>query len=108
VINALNSLFFDDVVAADKITLDWDATYTCKLDSGMVYTVALAKKDNKNYIKVAATAPNVAENRLAWISSMRPLAMARATTMAKTPRAMPQRANLTITRTKAPFLRVCR
>ena len=50
----------------------------------------------------------VAENRLAWMSSRKPFMSARAITMANTPRAMPQRAKRTITRTKAPFLRVFR
>ena len=50
----------------------------------------------------------VALKRVAWISSRKPFMTARVTTMAKTPRAMPQRAKRTMTLTKAPFRRVCR
>lgn len=59
VLNALTRLDFTDVKPAEKMTLEWDATYTCELANKLVYTVKLAKKDGKDYAAVSAFAPDV-------------------------------------------------
>lgn len=59
VLNALGGFEFSDVSSAATTPLDWDSTYTCRLASNLVYTVKLAKKDNKHYVKVSASAPNI-------------------------------------------------
>lgn len=58
VLNALGGFEFTDVSSAATTPLDWDATYTCQLASELVYTVKLAKKDNKHYAKVSAASSN--------------------------------------------------
>lgn len=59
VFNALGNLDFTDVTPAKDLALTWDATYTCQLESGLVYTVKLAKKDEKHYVQVSAKGPDV-------------------------------------------------
>jgi parvulin-like peptidyl-prolyl isomerase len=59
VLYALSNLDFTDVTPVDKSDLTWDTTYTCRLASDLVYTVMLAKKGEKHFIKVSASAPNI-------------------------------------------------
>ena len=58
VFGALGTFDFTDVTPAAKLPLEWDTTYTCALSSGLVYTVKLAKKDDKYYAQVSAAGPN--------------------------------------------------
>jgi parvulin-like peptidyl-prolyl isomerase len=57
VFGALTNLDLSDVTPADKIDLTSDATYTCHLKNGLSYTVRLAKKDDKHYVRVSAKGP---------------------------------------------------
>jgi len=57
VFEALTGLDMADVVAADKIKPAWDATYTCRLKSGLRYTVRLAKDGDKHYARLRAKQP---------------------------------------------------
>ena len=59
VATALTDLEFSDVSPADKMPLEWDTTYTCRLASNLVYTVQLAKKGDQYYAKFSASAPNI-------------------------------------------------
>ena len=54
---ALSSLDMADVMPAGKEKLDWDATYTAYLKTHISYTVQLAKKDDKHYVRVSASFP---------------------------------------------------
>ena len=56
VFGALNSLRFEDVtsVANSPASLEFDTTYTCKLDDQTVYKLVLAQKDEKTYAKISA------------------------------------------------------
>jgi hypothetical protein len=55
VFSALTSLMFDDVNAvADKADLNFNREYTCLLADSTLYTVSIAQKDSKTYIKCAA------------------------------------------------------
>jgi hypothetical protein len=59
VATALADLEISDVSAADKMPLEWDTTYTCRLASNLVYAVQLAKKGDRYYAKFSASAPDV-------------------------------------------------
>ena len=50
---------FSDVAAAGKMKLAWDATYTCRLKSGLSYTVQLAKDGEKHYARISAKGPEL-------------------------------------------------
>ncbi|MHC4122501.1 MAG: DUF4340 domain-containing protein [Planctomycetota bacterium] len=52
VFNALSSLSFDDVVRRSKLRkeLTFDNKFICRLKDSTIYTIEIAKKDNKNYI----------------------------------------------------------
>ena len=55
VFTALTSLMFDDVNAvADKADLDFNREYTCLLADSTLYTISIAQKDSKTYIKCKA------------------------------------------------------
>ena len=57
VFDALTNLDMTDVSPAAKLKLNWDGSYTCRLKSGLSYTVHLAKKDDKHYVRLSATGP---------------------------------------------------
>ncbi len=57
VFGALGSFDITDVVAGDKMQPAWDATYTCRLKSGLSYTVQLAKDGEKHYARISAKGP---------------------------------------------------
>ena len=57
VFGALANLEMSDVAAADKTKLAWDAAYTCRLKSGLSYTVQLAKDGEKLHAKLSAKGP---------------------------------------------------
>ena len=44
---------------ASRLDLTWDATYSCRLKSGLTYTVKLAKKDDKQYAAISAIGPGL-------------------------------------------------
>jgi len=55
VFSVMTSLAFDDVNAvADKADLKFDREYTCLLADSTLYTISIAQKDSKTYIKCAA------------------------------------------------------
>lgn len=55
VFDALTSLTFEDVNAvADKADLNFDRQYTCLLADSTLYTISIAQKDSKTYIKCSA------------------------------------------------------
>lgn len=53
---ALTNLNFSDVRSEDRAdkNLDFQTTYVCRLQDSTVYTLKLAQKDSKNYVKCAA------------------------------------------------------
>ncbi|MDD5133841.1 MAG: DUF4340 domain-containing protein [Phycisphaerae bacterium] len=52
---SLTSLYVDDVnAAADMTDLNFDVQYTCLLNDSSLYTIWLAQKDSKTYIKCQA------------------------------------------------------
>jgi hypothetical protein len=52
---ALENLIFDDVNAvADKADLNFNREYTCLLADSTLYTISIAQKDSKTYVKCAA------------------------------------------------------
>jgi parvulin-like peptidyl-prolyl isomerase len=57
VFGALANLEMSDVAAADKVKLVWDAAYTCRLKSGLSYTVQLAKDGEKFHARLSAKGP---------------------------------------------------
>ena len=59
VFSALTNLDMRDVDPAGKLTLDWEAAYSCKLKSGLTYRVRLAEKSGKHYAKLSAQGPAV-------------------------------------------------
>ena len=59
VFNALSGLWMTDVAKAEDLDLQWDATYTCRLKSGLTYIVRSAEKDGKHYVKLSAEGPAV-------------------------------------------------
>jgi len=59
VFNALSGLQMSDVAKADSLDLQRDATFTCRLKSGLTYTVRSAEKDGKYYVKLSAQGPPV-------------------------------------------------
>ncbi len=59
VFRALTNLSMSDVSLADKLELEWDATYACTLKEKLVYTVKLAKKDGKHYVHLSAKGPGI-------------------------------------------------
>lgn len=62
--SALTSLNLTDVARQGKPDLKWDATYTCRLKSGLVYTVKLAERDRKHYVRLSAEGPPVESVRI--------------------------------------------
>ena len=59
VATALPDMEFADVAPAGKMALEWDTTYSCQLASQLVYTVQLAKKGDRHYARLSASAPDV-------------------------------------------------
>jgi len=57
VLGALAGLEMTGVAAAGKTKLTWDATYTCRLKTGLSYVVQLAKDGDKHYAKLSAIGP---------------------------------------------------
>jgi len=57
VFGALSGLNLVDVAKADRLDLKWGATYTCRLKSGLTYTVQLAEQGEKNYARLSAKGP---------------------------------------------------
>lgn len=57
VFGAVTSLDMSDVAAAGKMKLAWDATYTCRLKTGLSYVVQLARDGEKHYAKISAKGP---------------------------------------------------
>ncbi|MFH1730379.1 MAG: peptidylprolyl isomerase [Planctomycetota bacterium] len=57
VFGALAGLEMSGVAAAGKTKLTWDATYACRLKTGLSYVVRLAKDGDKHYAKLSATGP---------------------------------------------------
>ncbi|MFO7900074.1 MAG: Gldg family protein [Planctomycetota bacterium] len=58
VFEALTSLEFSDVFPARELSemdLEWDATYTADLFTGLRYRLELAEKDDKHYLRIKAT-----------------------------------------------------
>jgi len=95
VATALADLEFSDVSPAGKMPLEWDTTYTCQLASNLVYTVKLAKKEDRYYATFSASAPNVESVRITTTESDKELkkkdALLQAVEMARefTPRHAP-------------------
>ena len=55
VFSALTSLMFDDVNAvADRANLNFDRQYACQLSDSTLYTISIAQKDSKTYVKCDA------------------------------------------------------
>lgn len=59
VFRAATRLSLSDLAPATKLELQWDATFTCALQSGLTYRVKLAKKDDKHYVALSADGPKV-------------------------------------------------
>ena len=59
VFKALSSVNLSDIVRLSDLETTWDADYTCGLKRGLTYSVTLAKKDDKHYVKLAAQGPPV-------------------------------------------------
>ena len=57
VFGALAGLEMSGVAAASKTKLTWDATYTCRLKTGLSYIAQLAKDGDKHYAKLSAIGP---------------------------------------------------
>ncbi|MFH0910602.1 MAG: peptidylprolyl isomerase [Planctomycetota bacterium] len=60
VFGALTTLSFSDVALAKNAALDWKDGYTAVLKSGLAYALRFGKKDEKDYIQVAARPPDPA------------------------------------------------
>ena len=55
VLGVLTNLRFDDVnAAADELDLNFDRQYTCLLKDSTLYTIQIAQKDSKTFIKCSA------------------------------------------------------
>lgn len=55
VFSVLTNLRFDDVnAAADKTDLNFDRQYTCLLKDSTLYTISIAQKDSKTFVKCSA------------------------------------------------------
>lgn len=55
VFRAASSLRFDDVIKEDQAKdLKFNSTYVCKLDNSTVYTISIAKSDDKTFAKLKA------------------------------------------------------
>ena len=62
VFNALSNLDSTDVIPETEVEAKWDTTYTSHQQSGLSYTVQLAKSDDdKYYAKLSAKGPIVGE-----------------------------------------------
>jgi hypothetical protein len=59
VYEVLEWLRIGDVRSADEMELDFDATYICELESGLIYTVRTAEEDGTIYAKLSAEGPDV-------------------------------------------------
>lgn len=55
VFKALPDIEFKDVMPAEGFDANWDATYECRLKSGLVYLLQTVEKDKKYYLKVSAS-----------------------------------------------------
>jgi hypothetical protein len=58
--DALSSLTFDDIAEDASVAAAPDTTFTCKTSKYATYAVALAKKDDKHYVKLAVQGPDAA------------------------------------------------
>jgi hypothetical protein len=54
VFKAITSLRFDDVKKAGEVNVNLASSYVCKLNNSTVYTIKLAKKDDKTYASLSA------------------------------------------------------
>jgi len=69
VFGALAGVYVTDVARADALEVTWDAVYECRMKNGLVYTVNLASKDDKHYLRASAEAPAVEKVSVSLIES---------------------------------------
>jgi len=56
--DALSDLTLDDIAADPSVAAAPDVTFTCKTSKHATYTVQLAKKDDKHYVKLSVKGPD--------------------------------------------------
>ena len=58
VFRSLSGVTMNDVVPADSLDVSWDRRYVCRLDSGLIYVIDLAQKEDEYYAKLSAQGPS--------------------------------------------------